>query len=258
MRAPPPATRGCGPSDPDRTTHGRRARAPRAGRRTGCRAPRRRGTCRARPRGTRGHRDTCLHRTTARVPAVTEDLPIRLPPVDPEGVAVPAGSLTPELLAGLLADGDDQLAAWALRHALAEQSRAEVYDGLVTDAMRLVGERWGTGQWSVAEEHLASRTLVRALEQVRPEAGPDTRIGPLAVLAGVQGEHHVLGLVCLEQVLAEDGWTVANLGADLPARDLGVFVGRNDVTLVALTAMDAARADALREAVAAVRAAQGE
>ena len=189
---------------------------------------------------------------------MTEDLPIHLPPVDPASAAVPTGSLTPELLAGLLADGDDQLAAWTLRHALAEQSRADVYDGLLTDAMRLVGERWGSGQWSVAEEHLASRTLLRALELVRPAAGPEARIGPLAVLAGVQGEHHVIGLVCLEQVLAEDGWTVANLGADLPAKDLGTFVARNDVALVALTAMDPARVDALREAVAAVRGARGD
>jgi methanogenic corrinoid protein MtbC1 len=32
---------------------------------------------------------------------------------------------------------------------------------------------------------------------------------------------HMIGLVCLEQVLAEAGWTVANLGADLPSTDLG-------------------------------------
>ena len=46
----------------------------------------------------------------------------------------------------------------------------------------------------------------------------------MAVLAGVAGEQHMIGLVCLEQVLAEAGWTVANLGADLPAADLGAFV----------------------------------
>ena len=91
--------------------------------------------------------------------------------------------------------------------------------------MPLVGERWATGQWTIAEEHLASRTLLRALERVRPPMGPERRVGPLAVLAGVAGEQHMIGLVCLEQVLAEDGWTVANLGADLPAADLGAFVG---------------------------------
>jgi methanogenic corrinoid protein MtbC1 len=138
-----------------------------------------------------------------------------------------------------------------------ESSRAEVYDGLLREAMYLVGDRWVTGRWSIAEEHLASRTLLRTLERLRPDLGPERRIGPLAVLAGVAGEHHMIGLACLEQLLAEDGWSVANLGADLPAADLGVFVTRNDVALVALSAMDGARVGALADAVLAVRDAAG-
>jgi MerR family transcriptional regulator, light-induced transcriptional regulator len=175
-----------------------------------------------------------------------------LPPVDPDA-ANPRGSLSPELLASLLADGDDELAAWTLRHALEEAPRAQVFDGLLRDAMHLVGERWSTGQWSVAEEHLASRTLLRALEQVAPDLGPAGRIGPIAVLAGVAGEHHMIGLVCLEQVLMEAGWTTTNMGADLPAADLARFVSRNEVALVALSATDPARLGALADTVLAIR-----
>ena len=189
---------------------------------------------------------------------MSDQLPFRLPPVDPAAADVPAGSLSPELLAGLLADGDDELAAWTLRHAFAESSRVAVYDGLLSEAMRLVGERWESGQWTVAEEHLASRTLLRALERVRPEPGPDGRVGPLAVLAGVAGEHHMIGLVCLEQALTEDGWTVVNMGADLPAGDLGSFVRRNEVELVALSAMSPDRVGTLAESVDAVRAAAAD
>jgi methanogenic corrinoid protein MtbC1 len=68
----------------------------------------------------------------------------------------------------------------------------------------------------------------------------------------------MIGLVCLEQLLVEDGWSGANLGADLPAEDLGVFVARNDVALVALSAMDGARVGALADAVQAVRDAAGD
>jgi methanogenic corrinoid protein MtbC1 len=189
---------------------------------------------------------------------VSDDLPIRLPPVDPARAdEVPAASLSPELLAGLLADGDDELAAWTLRHALAESPREAVFDGLLRDAMALVGERWASGQWSVAEEHLASRTLLRALERVRPQLGPEHRIGPVAVLAGAPGEQHMIGLACLEQVLAEHGWTVANLGADVPAGDLGAFVRRNEVALVALSASHSARLEPLADSVREARAAGG-
>ena len=177
-----------------------------------------------------------------------------LPPVDT--AAADDGidrAYSPELLAGLLVDGDDDLAAWTIGHALADASRAEVYDGLVTDAMRIVGERWRSGEWGVAEEHLASQTLLRTLEQLRPALGTEGRIGPLAVLAGAAGEHHMIGLVCLDHLLSERGWTVANLGADVPAADLGGFVQRNDARLVALAASRTARVAAVAEAVSAVR-----
>jgi methanogenic corrinoid protein MtbC1 len=190
---------------------------------------------------------------------VSDDLPFNLPPVDPSAATGPVATtaLTPELLAGLLADGDDELAAWVLGQSMAETSRAEVYDGILRDAMRLVGERWLSGQWTIAEEHLASRTLLRTLERLRPEPGPEGRIGPVAVLAGVAGEHHMIGLVCLEQALIERGWTVANLGADLPAPDLGAFVRKNDVSLVAVSASHADRVGELAASVQAIRASAG-
>ncbi len=184
------------------------------------------------------------------------DTPPALPPVDPLRASepIPATTMTPELLAGLLADGDDELAAWALSEALRERSRAEVFDGLLRSAMTLVGERWQEGRWTVAEEHLASQTLRRTLERIRVPQGPSGRVGPLAVLAGVAGEHHGIGLVCLDQVLGEAGWVVANLGPDVPAADLARFLARNEAELVALTASLSDRAEALRESVAAARA----
>ncbi len=188
---------------------------------------------------------------------MSDDPAPNLPPVDPgEADRAHPSTLSPELLAGLLADGDDELAAWVLRDALAERPRAEVYDGILREAMDLVGERWASGQWTVAEEHLASQTLLRALDAVRPALGPERRVGPLAVLAGVAGERHMIGLVCLDHILQESGWTVANLGADVPATDLAGFVARNEVALVALAASDAVRAPVVTETASAVRAAR--
>jgi methanogenic corrinoid protein MtbC1 len=182
-----------------------------------------------------------------------------LPPVDPVSAEhIPATSLTPELLASLLADGDDELAAWTIRHALEEQPRAVVYDTLVSGAMRLVGDRWVRGEWSIADEHWASQTLVRALDLVRPELGPEGRVGPLVVIASVAGEHHSLGLVCLEQCLREAGWQVANLGADVPAEDLARFVRERSPHCVALAAIDPERLPVVTATAAAIREAAGE
>jgi methanogenic corrinoid protein MtbC1 len=197
----------------------------------------------------------------ATVPAMTDrnGLPA-LPPIDPAAAdhGAPASTTTPELLAGLLADGDDELAAWAITNALRELPRAAVYDGVVRDAMRLVGQRWVDGEWGIAEEHLASRTLARALDRVAPDPGPAGRIGPLAIIGGLQGEHHVIGLICLAHVLTEAGWSVSDLGPDEPAEDLGRYVGRTRPALVALTASAHDRLPVLADAVGAVRRAAGD
>lgn len=166
---------------------------------------------------------------------------------------LPDEVITPELIASLLADGDDDLAAWALGEALAARPRAVVFDELVQPALQLVGANWESGRWTVAEEHLASRALDNALARIRSAPMPETRIGPVAVLAAPTGEQHAAGLVCLAQVLEEDGWKVENLGPNLPHDDLVRFLSSRTVDLVALSISRAAALPALRRTVNAIR-----
>jgi methanogenic corrinoid protein MtbC1 len=175
---------------------------------------------------------------------------------DVPGQLSPDGDVAaPEFLASLLADGDDDMAAWVMSQALSDRSRAEVYDEVVRPAMELVGTRWAEGQWSISVEHLASVALNQALSRVRPPENPESRIGPTAVLAAPEMEQHVAGLVCLAQILEDDGWHVENLGANVPADDLVSFISARDVDLVALSIGTADRLEALSGAVDALRAA---
>jgi methanogenic corrinoid protein MtbC1 len=170
----------------------------------------------------------------------------------------PAGDVAaPEVLASLLADGDDDMAAWVMSQALSERSRAEVYDEVVRPAMELVGTRWAEGQWSISVEHLASVALNQALSRVRPPENLESRIGPTAVLAAPEMEQHVAGLACLAQILEDDGWHVENLGANLPADDLVSFISTRDVDLVAMSIGTADRLVALRRTIYAIRGAGG-
>lgn len=159
----------------------------------------------------------------------------------------------PEFLASLLADGDDDMAAWVLDNALSGKPRAEVYDDIVRPAMEVVGARWEAGQWSISVEHLASVALSGALSRLRRPTEPESRIGPTAVLAAPAGEQHVAGLACLAQVLEDDGWHVENLGANVPAGDLVGFVSSRSVDLIALSIGTAQTLPALQETVAELR-----
>ena len=179
-----------------------------------------------------------------------------LPPFGSAPGAAAEGLETPEFLASLLADGDDELAAWVVSRALGGRPRAEVYDTLVRPAMQLVGDRWESGEWSISVEHLASVALNGALARIRPADLPETRVGPTAVLAAPEHEHHVAGLACLAQVLEDDGWHVENLGANVPAEDLVGFVSGRSVDLVALSVGTPERLPALLRTVEALRSAE--
>ncbi len=168
--------------------------------------------------------------------------------------STPGDLATPEFIAALLVDGDDDFAAWAIGKAIEERARAEVFDNVVQGAMELVGNRWENGRWTVAHEHLASVALTAALARLRPGDPDDMRLGPTAVIAAPEGEQHVSGLICLAQILEERGWHVENLGANTPALDFVAFVAARDVDLVGFSIGTAERLPALLRTIALLRA----
>ena len=173
---------------------------------------------------------------------------MRIPAAD-----APGGIATPEFVAALLADGDDDLAAWAIGRALQEQPRAAVFEDVVRPAMELVGSHWESGLWTISQEHLASVALMAALARLRPSDAPESRIGPVAVLAAPAGELHVAGLACLAQVLEQRGWRVENLGPNLPADDLERFLAGREVDLLALSISIDEHLESLRSTVDTIR-----
>ena len=164
------------------------------------------------------------------------------------------GDLTPEILAAFLTDGDEPVARWALAEVLRGQSRALVYDTFVRDTMHIVGERWASGRWTVSEEHLATQTLARVLTSLAPDDARSERLGPQAVLAGVAGEEHAIGLILLDHLLRESGWSVAQLGPNVPVDDLVRFAAKFEARLVALSASHEDRSESLRDTIVALRA----
>ncbi len=77
-----------------------------------------------------------------------------------------------------------------------------------------VGERWATGELTVAQEHLVTSAVrARALRRL---AGPWPGIRGRVVLACAPGERHEVGLLALAALLAAEGWGVVYLGAETP------------------------------------------
>jgi excisionase family DNA binding protein len=102
-------------------------------------------------------------------------------------------------------------------------------------AVHEVGDRWARALISIADEHLATERLARALARV----GDWIPLPPRprnALLATAAGDEHTLGLSMVELCLRERGWTTTWIGRSAPTETIVQAVGRLDVQLVALSA----------------------
>lgn len=98
-----------------------------------------------------------------------------------------------------------------------------------------LGNCWRDGTISVADEHRASATLMRALNRVS-QSLPSSPDAPSALLAVPEGEQHVLGLALAELTLNEAGWRTVWMGASTPAAEVVRVVEEGAVRLVAIAA----------------------
>jgi methanogenic corrinoid protein MtbC1 len=112
-------------------------------------------------------------------------------------------------------------------------SARELVYQVVLPLMREVGDAWERGQFTVAQEHLATgamRNLLGSL--VRVQAPRDGRPG--VVFATPAGERHEIGILAAAMLGATAGLGVIYLGADLPHEDVVEAVRRTGARVVVL------------------------
>ena len=172
-------------------------------------------------------------------------------------VATGPDTLVARLLAALL-DADRVAVEAAVDTAVAElRDGVAVLDGVIAPVMREIGRLWEAGAISIADEHLATAIAHGTLTRIYPAlvvAPPRSR--GVVLLAGADGEEHVLGLRMVADVLAGSGFDVRNVGGALPADALTSAIVRHRPVLVGLadTMGDGA---SLRRSIEAVRTLDG-
>jgi MerR family transcriptional regulator, light-induced transcriptional regulator len=109
---------------------------------------------------------------------------------------------------------DEQAANTALDRLFSTYTVETVLQEVVLPYLHRLGERWATGEVSVAQEHFASNLLRARLLGLAQGWGQGR--GPGAILACVPGEHHELGLLAFGVALRRRGWRITYLGTDSP------------------------------------------
>ena len=107
-------------------------------------------------------------------------------------------------------------------------------------ALRALGVAWATGLISIAEEHVASDNLARALARAG-DTLPTRRHAPRCALACAGDDEHTLGLSLAELCVREVGWSPLWLGRRTPLAEVVRLVTEGDVDVVSLCASEASR-----------------
>jgi methylmalonyl-CoA mutase cobalamin-binding subunit/DNA-binding transcriptional MerR regulator len=126
----------------------------------------------------------------------------------------------------------------------------ETLDGVIGPLLVDIGARWHAGRLGPAHEHLATSVIRRTLSWMMDTGTPPTMERAL-VVATLAGQAHELGAMLAAAAASSHGWRVVYLGANLPAREIGVAANHTRASAVALSfvhpAEDPTVADALRE-----------
>jgi len=109
-----------------------------------------------------------------------------------------------------------------------------LYERVLSPVLVEAGERWAAGTLSVAQEHLLSNRVEMTLRASL--RGLERAEGPLALLACVDEEQHVLGLLGAALRFAASGARVLVLGARTPPEAVADTVRSTAPRLVGLSA----------------------
>ena len=130
---------------------------------------------------------------------------------------------------------------------------ADIFDDVVAPALHKVGSKWEKCQLSVADEHIATNTVIDAIARSQPLAEPPGEPNRAdkgtAVVASVAGEQHDVAARMAACLLRARCFEVLAPLAQTPARDLAELILRTRAQVVALCSTYSASPAQLQEQV---------
>jgi len=140
------------------------------------------------------------------------------------------------LFHSLIAGREEPAANILINEHLYGKSLSKIFDDTICPAMRLIGELWATGEVSITEEHLATRTAFNAVYKLRNALPVPTTTGYLAICCTVEGDLHELPAHLAQMTIENEGWEVLNFGANTPLYCLAEEVVQHSPKIVCLSA----------------------
>ncbi|HEY0173439.1 MAG TPA: B12-binding domain-containing protein [Pyrinomonadaceae bacterium] len=143
---------------------------------------------------------------------------------EPDGVA-PDEDLSRLMFETLLAGHVESASRTLVGLRRRGHSVARIADAVLCPALRRVGDLWHAGELSIAEEHLATRTALTAVQTLRDALSLNVGERP-AICCAVEDDFHELPVHLAALTLEGLGWGVVNLGTSTPFYALAEAVER--------------------------------
>jgi methanogenic corrinoid protein MtbC1 len=114
------------------------------------------------------------------------------------------------------------------------QTILDFVQNTITPLMISIGDAWSRNEIDIHHEHLCSACIERYLQSEIGKFLPRKGL-PVILFSLPPGEHHMLGLLMAEAVLAEAGAVTINIGADIPINNLKLAAISCKADVVALS-----------------------
>ena len=129
---------------------------------------------------------------------------------------------TEEKIAKLLLDGDKERMLPLVEEARHEIAPERIVNEILIDAMKVVGELFGSGQMQLPFVLQSAETMKAAVDHLNPHLPKvDKAVDTTLVLGTVKGDVHDVGKNLVDIILSNNGYKVINLGIKV---ELDAFV----------------------------------
>ncbi|MBI4856311.1 MAG: corrinoid protein [Acetobacterium woodii] len=152
--------------------------------------------------------------------------------------------------------GKTKLVPGLVQEALDEgNAPGEILQAMV-ESMSVVGEKFSSGEIFVPEMLIAAKAMSKGVDVLRPLMAGDTSASlGTCIIGTVAGDLHDIGKNLVSMMIESAGFTMVDLGVDVPAEKFVEAVKENEnVTLVACSGLLTTTMPALKEAVQTIKA----
>lgn len=129
------------------------------------------------------------------------------------------------LFKSLIMGREEEAANILINAYLNGEELPHIFDESLCPAMRRIGELWFSGEISIAQEHLATRSALNAIHKLRSVLPVSDITGEIAMCCALEGDFHEMPVHLAQLVFENEGFEVVSFGANTPLYSFTEEVG---------------------------------